>query len=139
MRPLPSLVLVAALAAVSAGCAYARAVSIGTPVPPRPPSCALKYATIAPGDAQAAWRQVGAVCVSRGSGYSQQGVREVYAPGEEHDLLRERACGLGGEMVTPVGLCSNGKANAIEFGVYVPRERTAPMQPDAVDDERVPL
>ncbi|MGD0523795.1 MAG: hypothetical protein ABSE49_01555 [Polyangiaceae bacterium] len=139
MHPLRSRLLFASFAVLSAGCAYARSVAIGSPVPARPPSCALEYARIAPGDAQPSWRQVGAVCVSRGSGFSQQHVYEVYEPGDQRDLLTARACALGGEMVTPVGLCTNGKSNAIEFGVYVPRERTAPMQPDPADDGRVPL
>jgi hypothetical protein len=46
---------------------------------------------------------------------------DVYWPGEPGDALSEKACALGGEMVTPIGLCANGKISAIEFGVYVRR------------------
>jgi hypothetical protein len=47
----------------------------------------------------------------------------VYTPGDLHDLLSEEACALGGEIVTPIGLCTNRRQNGIEFGVYVPQAR----------------
>ena len=47
-------------------------------------------------------------------------VDDVYGPGALHDVLTERACALGGERVTPIGMCSNGQLVAIDFGVYVP-------------------
>jgi hypothetical protein len=118
MRP-PALrvFVVAIVAGLSVSCAYARGIPIGTPQPPRPPDCRLAYTHLDPADAQARWRQVGDVCVSD----MDATVNEMYEPGSGHDALTERACELGGQMVTPVGLCANGKASAIEFGVYVPR------------------
>jgi hypothetical protein len=114
MRPLASGLLVLTLAGFSVDCApYARArgIPIGTPAPARPPDCKLSYARIAPPEAQAEWRQVGDVCLTG----------DVYWPGEAGDALSEKVCALGGEMVTPIGLCANGKMSAIEFGVYVRR------------------
>jgi hypothetical protein len=112
MRPLASGLLVITLAGFSVDCAeYARGIHIGTPAPARPPDCKLSYARIAPAEAQAEWRQVGDVCLTG----------DVYWPGEAGDALSKEACFLGGEMVTPSGLCANGKSSAIEFAVYVRR------------------
>jgi hypothetical protein len=109
MRPLASLLLVLTLAGFSVNCApHARGIPVGTPAPARPPDCRLSYERIAPAEAQAEWRQVGDVCLKN--------VR--YWPGEAREVLSEQACALGGEMVTPIGLCAR---NATEFGVYVRR------------------
>jgi hypothetical protein len=97
-------------------CISARALPLGEPAPPRDPSCPLSFDHVAPSDAAARWRQVGVVCVAHVSGY--QAVEEIYEPGEARDLLVEHACALGGEHVSPVGLCVNARANGIEFGVY---------------------
>ena len=114
MRRLASRLLFLTLTGFSVDCApyaSARGIPIGTPAPARPPDCKLSYARIAPAEAQAEWRQVGDVCLKN--------VR--YWPGEAREVLSEQACALGGEMVTPIGLCANGKISAIEFGVYVRR------------------
>ncbi len=112
MRPFASLLLIVTLAGCSVGCAfgprYARGIPIGTPAPARPPDCKLSYVRIAPAEAQAEWRQVGDVCLRAGP----------YWPGEAEAVLSGEACALGGEMVTPIGLCA---MNASEFGVYVRR------------------
>jgi len=121
MRSLASLLLVLAAGGLTGACAYARAIPIGAPAPARPPDCPLAYARLDPVELQTQWREVGDVCVSAGTGFSHMTIDDVYEPGTPHDLLTERACALGGQMVTPVGLCSNGKSSAIEFGVYVAR------------------
>jgi hypothetical protein len=120
---LPARLIVLSAAGLCAACyPYARALRTGEPVPSRPRDCELTYARVAPADAQAQWRQVGEVCLSapplQGG---QTRVVDVYQPGDMHDVLTEWACSLGGEIVTPVGLCSNGRSNAVAFGVYVPR------------------
>lgn len=69
---------------------------------------------------QASWRRVGDVCVNPGAD-ARATVEDAYAPGAMRYALTERACSLGGEVVTPTGLCSNGKNSAVEFGVFVPR------------------
>jgi hypothetical protein len=119
MRLPRSVFIVFVVAALSSGCAYARGIRVGAGAPPRPAGCQLAYQHVSPAEAQARWRQVGDVCVSVGSDPNPQ-VADVYEPGEMHDVLNERACELGGEIVTPIGLCSNGKTSGIEFGVYVP-------------------
>jgi hypothetical protein len=109
MRSFASL-LVLTLAGFSVACAAprARGIPIGTPAPARPSDCELSYTRIAPAEAQAEWRQVGAVCLPAGN----------YWPGEAEDALRQKSCALGGQMVTPSGLCTK---NGTEFGVYVRR------------------
>jgi hypothetical protein len=74
---------------------------------------------VSPADAQSRWRQVGDVCVSAPSGSPT--VQDVYSPGDLRDVLNEHACALGGEIVSPIGLCTNRRHDGIEFGVYVPR------------------
>jgi hypothetical protein len=118
MRLPRSVFLVFVVASLSAGCAYARGIRVGEGAAPRPPGCQLAYEHLSPAQAQARWRQVGDVCVSYGQ-LNEPSVAAAYQPGEMRDALDERACALGGEIVSPVGLCSNGKANGIEFGVYV--------------------
>lgn len=110
MRTLASRLLILTSVGFSVNCAPPRVhgIPIGTPAAARPPDCRLSYARIAPAEAQAEWRQVGDVCLPAGD----------YWPGEAREALNERACGLGGEMVTAVGLCSR---NGTEFGVYVRR------------------
>jgi hypothetical protein len=109
MRSFASL-LVLTVACFSVACAAprARGIPIGTPAPARAPDCRLTYARVAPAEAQAEWRQVGAVCLPAGH----------YWPGEAENALEEKACALGGEMVTPSGLCTR---NGTEFAVYVRR------------------
>lgn len=99
-------------------CATASGFAIGPRLPPRPPDCKLSYERFAPADVPSSWRQIGAVCVA-----SPQGIRwaETYEPGDERDLLTERACELGAQMVTPAGFCSGGRMNGVEFGAYVAR------------------
>jgi hypothetical protein len=95
---------------------------MGASLPSRPPDCGLTYERAAPANAQAQWRQVGEVCVSAKYSLSRQEARSfdmVYQPGEMHDVLAAKACAFGGEMVAPIGRCSNGLFNAIAFGVYV--------------------
>jgi hypothetical protein len=96
---------------------------MGPSLPSRPSDCEIEYEHVAPAEALAQWRQVGNVCVSANPFAIRQArsVDDVYQPGDLHDLLTERACALGGERVTPIGMCSNGQLAAIEFGVYVPR------------------
>jgi hypothetical protein len=112
-----SLVLLGA-ASLSAACAFARGIPLGEGAQPRPPGCALAYEHVLPAEAQTRWRQVGDVCVS---GSLDPSVEDAYEPGIMRDALNERACTLGGEIVSPVGLCSNGKYNGLEFGIYVPK------------------
>jgi hypothetical protein len=108
MRPL-ALLIVLTLAGFSVNCVpYTSSIPIGTPAPARPHDCKLSFARIAPAEAQAEWRQVGDVCLTAGP----------YWPSELRAAVSEEACALGGEMVTPVGLCAR---NATEFGVYVRR------------------
>lgn len=59
------------------------------------------------------------MCLSKG--LNQPRVVDIYEPGDMRNALTERACSLGGEMVTPIGLCSNWQATAVAFGVYVAR------------------
>jgi hypothetical protein len=117
MRRTSLLPLVLLVSVSSAACAHARGIRVGEGARPRPPDCELAYERAAPADAQARWRQVGIVCASGGEGLRSSA--EAYEPGEVHDALKERACALGGEIVSPTGLCSNGRQSGIEFGVYV--------------------
>jgi hypothetical protein len=96
---------------------------MGPPLPSREPDCELQYEHVTPAEAQAQWRQIGEVCVSANglALHQARSVDDVYEPGALHDVLTERACALGGERVTPIGMCSNGQLAAIDFGVYVPR------------------
>lgn len=126
MRPAASSLFVSAIAGLCAAChppPYARVLPMGESLPSRPSDCAIKYERVAPADAQAQWRQVGEVCVSASAVaiHQARSVDDVYQPGDMHDLLTEQACALGGETVTPIGMCSNGQLAAIAFGVYVPR------------------
>jgi hypothetical protein len=113
----------ATAASLSIACVpSARGIRVGEGAQERPPGCALAYEQIAPADAQVQWRQVGDVCVSSGSSLAEPSVEEAYEPGRDMNVaLNEQACALGGEIVTPIGLCSNGKINGVEFGVYVPK------------------
>jgi hypothetical protein len=119
MRLQASLLLVFGSAVLSTACGMARGIPIGAPAPARTPDCLLAYEQVSPADAQSQWRQVGDVCVSAPHGSPT--IPDVYSPGDLHDLLQEQACELGGEIVTPIGLCTNKRENGIEFGVYVPR------------------
>jgi hypothetical protein len=126
MHPAAASVLVSSIAGLCAAChppAYARVLPMGAPLPSRPSDCDIEYERVAPAEAQAQWREVGEVCVSANALAIRQArsVDDVYQPGDLHDLLTARACALGGETVTPIGMCSNGQLAAIEFGVYVPR------------------
>jgi hypothetical protein len=115
MKRLAILLLTLSMTDLSTACVHARAIPIGSAAPSRPSDCELAYERASPRDAQAQWRQVGDACVDAHS------VDVVYQPGSQHDALTEQACSLGGQIVTPVGLCSNGRHSAIEFGVYVSR------------------
>ncbi len=119
MRPWSSLLLVFVTAVLLTACERVRSIPIGTPAPARESGCSIDYEQVTPADAQSRWRQVGDVCVSAGSGSPT--VQDFYSSGDLRDQLNDEACGLGGEIVTPVGLCANRKENGIEFGVYVPR------------------
>jgi hypothetical protein len=118
MRRFALRLLVVTLAGLCAACASARGIRFGAPAPARAPNCALSYARIAPADAQAQWRQVGDVCLSNPSGLD---IDDIYSSVDAREQLAGQACFLGGEMVTPVGLCANGRSSAVEFGVYVRR------------------
>jgi hypothetical protein len=125
MRPVVPCLLVSAAAGLCAACqphAHAHGLAVGEPVPSRAFDCELTYERVAPPEAQPQWRQVGQVCVSAKYSLSRQEARSfdmVYQPGEMHDVLAAKACAFGGEMVAPLGGCSNGLFNAIAFGVYV--------------------
>jgi hypothetical protein len=122
VRPLARLLILTAAGFCTACSPYARVLPLGASLPSRPPNCELAYELIAPADAQAQWRQVGEVCLTDSPFWSAQPrVVDVYQPGDMHDLLTERACALGGQSVTPIALCANGKRSGIAFGVYVPR------------------
>jgi hypothetical protein len=101
-------------------CVSSRSVALGVGAPPRPDDCSLSYERADPAQVGAQWRQVGTVCVAGGDA-PQIDVSDVYEPGEAKDTLSARACQLGAEMVSPVGLCSNGRQQGIEFGAYVKR------------------
>jgi hypothetical protein len=120
MRSSPSRFLLLSLASVSAACVHARGIPIGQGASPRPAGCELRCERTSPSEAQARWQQVGDVCVSNG-GVPNPDVEDAYQPGDMHDALTDQACALGGEIVTPIGLCTNGKSDGVEFGVYVPR------------------
>jgi hypothetical protein len=111
--------IIVVLPLVLSACAViARSVPLGPPEPPRPYDCPIAFARVTPSDASTRWREVGAVCLAKGSYIT---VDEVYAPGDLHDRLAVEACNLGGEVVLPVGTCSANRSGAIEFGVYASR------------------
>jgi hypothetical protein len=118
MRPPAIFFATAVLAA--AGCVSTRRVAIGPPVPARPYGCDIAFGRLDPNDAARRLRLVGTVCVAGGG--ASDGVDRVYARTEAREALQEDACELGGELVSPIGLCSNGRVDGLEFGVYRDRE-----------------
>src|SRR5262249_29883403 len=111
--------LVVAFSLIVSACGpYARGVPLGSPVAPRPPRCPIDLEHLAPADAAAQWRQVGAVCLSTDPTLTPE---QVYKDEECRTALGDQACRLGGEIVTPIGTCTNYRAPGIEFGVYVRR------------------
>jgi len=132
MNRLASCFLAVAVALASAACGgYARGIAIGAGAPARAADCKLTYSHVSPHEAQARWRQVGDVCVSTGVAPASW----AYAPGDIRDALTERACALGGEVVTPVGLCANERVSGVEFGVYVAKTGQGAAVPPLAADE----
>jgi hypothetical protein len=115
------------LCAMSACTPTARAVAF-TSEPARPANCAIDFERVTPREAQETWRQIGVVCVGGVScadtdrTFRDCSVEDVYRAGDLHDLLREKACAMGGDTVSPVDMCTvpvgRGGSPGLEFGVY---------------------
>jgi hypothetical protein len=98
------------------GCITTRRVALGPPEPPRPLDCPIRFERIEPGEAARTYRQVGSICITN----TRRPVRveDAYKKEDVREALQRDACRLGGDLVSPVGLCSNGREAGLEFGVY---------------------
>jgi hypothetical protein len=96
--------------------------------PSRLANCDIAFERFSPQEAAAKWRQIGVVCLSPGMCSTGTGhwrectVEDVYRNRPLRDQLREDACRMGGEILSPVALCTTGEGRwtspGIEFGVY---------------------
>jgi len=114
---------------VVSGCAVPVARTLAfVPAAPREQSCAIDFERASPREAQSKWRQIGVVCLGGVACKDTDEmprdctVDEVYSHTDARELLRARACAMGGEVVTPVDLCTisgyRSSTSGTEFGVY---------------------
>lgn len=101
------------------GCVYTlRAIPIGARAPSRATGCAVRQEQLSPAEADAKYRQVGAICVTEQRSPTST-ARVQMSAGARREFDQE-VCSLGGDVVVVSGLCADGqyRMNGAEYRVY---------------------
>jgi hypothetical protein len=100
------------------GCYTIHSMPLGEAVSAMPQGCAVHQELLSVGAAEAAYQQVGVVCLT---GPVVEGVvRRDQLPVDALRALDREACGLGGDVVVLTGFCADGahRMNGSEWRVY---------------------
>ncbi len=110
------------LAVLLGGCATVTSVAVGPPQPPKPPDCALQFSQQPPEALAAGYQRVGEICLCDPNNPGNDPRASRSSP-----ELQQRACALGGDLVTATGTCSaaspldEGACDGIRFAVMKAR------------------
>jgi hypothetical protein len=99
------------------GCYRISSAVVGPSIAPRQESCEIDFSRQRAQELSDEFEQVGAICfggredANDDRGNALLGTHPdvsrylAYRPGSEHEAVRREACSLGGELVTPAGIC----------------------------------
>lgn len=104
---------------VCTGCGpSALSMPVGTPHTPLATRCGARIERISMQQAFAKYTEVGRVCLSPRTS-EDPSIEVVERDEDSREMLEERACALGGNILVPAGFCTTGSGRASAPGIEV--------------------